>query len=45
MHISILKLVYTYSEPLHLSATYVAIIRDVKYRGKSIKRTCKNIEI
>ena len=45
MHISVLKLVYTYSEPLHVSANYVAIIKDVKCKGKGIKRTCKNIEI
>jgi len=45
MHISVLKLVYTYSESLHVSANNVAIIRDVKYKGKCIKRTCENIEI
>lgn len=29
-----LKLVYTYSELLHVSANYVANIRDVKCKGE-----------
>jgi hypothetical protein len=33
MHISILKLVYIYSELLRVSANHVAIFRDIKYRG------------
>jgi len=45
MHVSILKLVYGYSELLHVSANYVAFIRDVKYKVKRIKRACKNVEI
>jgi hypothetical protein len=33
MHISILKLVYIKSDLLHVSANYVAISRDIKYKG------------
>ena len=28
-----MKLVYIYNEHLHVSAKYVAIFRDVKYKG------------
>ena len=31
MHSSILKLVFTYNEPLHVSANDVDVIRDIKY--------------
>jgi hypothetical protein len=31
MHSSILKLVFTYNEPLHVSANHVDVIRDIKY--------------
>jgi hypothetical protein len=33
MHVTVLKLVYTYTELLHVSANYVAVIRDVKHKG------------
>ena len=34
MHTRILKLVYTYNELQHVWANYVAIIRNIKYKGK-----------
>jgi hypothetical protein len=34
MRTSVLKLVYINNEILHVSANYVAIFRDVKYKGK-----------